>query len=221
MQKYNHFFLDLDGTITESRQDISFEMFGRLSKLGLFNDIIVISGAEKNRIEKQLKKLPVDYIMAQSGNETKFWNDKLTREEKEEIYNHVNKIVYIKQDMLDDRGCQVSLSFVGHHADVEEKKQFDPDGLKRIDILKEFPFESETLECRVAGATCLDYTRKNGTKGKNIERLIKHLDWKKEDCIYFGDKLFKGGNDESVIGVIDTVEVANPTELLEKLKLYE
>lgn len=217
MQNKTHLFFDMDGTITESRQDISIEMFRKLAKLK--QDIIVISGAEIERMKKQLSNLPVFY-MAQSGNDTKFWNDKLTDKELKEIYKHADKIIYIKADMLQNRGCQVSLSLVGHNADMEIKKKFDPDGTLRVDLLKEFPFESETLECRVAGTTCLDYTRKNGTKGKNIERLINYFKWKKEDCVYFGDKLMKGGNDESVVGVMDTVAVANPTDLLLKLSKY-
>src|SRR3990167_7851367 len=203
-----HFFIDMDGTLTESREDISYEMIKLIQYLKLTHDIIVVSGAEKERMIKQLKGLNC-ILMAQSGNDTIFWQDKLNNKEINEIYQHIDKIVCIEPDMLQNRGCQVSLSFTGHHANIEKKKMFDPDGIVRINILKEFPFISETLEVRVAGTTCLDYTRKNGTKGKNIERLIKHLEWKKEDCVYFGDKLMKGGNDESVRGVIDCVEVAN------------
>ena len=37
------------------------------------------------------------------------------------------------------------------------------------------------------------------------------------ESIYFGDMLFPGGNDESVIGVIKTVSVDNPVDTLAKL----
>lgn len=215
-----HLFFDLDGTICESRQVISYQMFERLSELKLTYDIIVISGAERGRMLEQLNGLKVDYLMAQSGNETSLWKRILSDNEKEKIFQHINKIAIIKPDMIDDRGCQITLSFIGHHANIESKKLFDPTGEKRIAILKETPFESEKLGCTIAGTTCLDYTRKDGTKGKNIERLINNLEWKKENCIYFGDKLGKGGNDESVIGIIECVEVANPTELMLRLNEY-
>lgn len=211
-----HLIFDLDNTITESRQDISPEMFERLSVLK--DDIVVISGASEERMIKQLKGLPIKYILAQSGNDTLFWYNKLTDEEIREIYTHADKLRDIEPDMLENRGCQIALSFTGHNADLKTKKLFDPNGSLRTKILSDIPFESETLECRVGGSTCLDYTRKNGTKGKNIERLIKHLNWKKEDCIYYGDALFKGGNDESVVGVIKCIEVANPQDLMLKLK---
>ncbi len=215
-----HLFFDLDGCLTESRQDISYEMIEMISSLSFTNDIIIVSGAGKERIEKQLSGLKVDYIMAQSGNDTSLWKRNLTDNEKEKIFQHINKIAIIKPDLIDDRGCQISLSFIGHNAKIEDKKTFDPDNKKREKILKDIPFISNKLECRIAGTTCLDYTRKDGTKGKNIERLLKHLNWKKEDCTYFGDKLFKGGNDESVIGIIPVVEVADPQDLLVKLKDY-
>ena len=215
-----HIFLDMDGTVCESRQDISEEMFERLLELKMKHDIVVISGAEKERMLKQLKGLPV-YIMAQSGNETKIWNNKLSEEEIAEIYRHADRIRHIEPDMLDNRGCQVALSLTGHHAPLEVKQKFDPDGSIRTKILQDIPFESETLECRVAGTTCLDYTSKKGTKGKNIKRIIESFDWIGENCVYFGDKLMKGGNDESVVGVIDTIAVENPTDLLNKLKEYE
>ena len=35
------------------------------------------------------------------------------------------------------------------------------------------------------------------------------MDWDINECIYFGDSLFPGGNDETVIGIIDTVAVQN------------
>jgi hypothetical protein len=30
------------------------------------------------------------------------------------------------------------------------------------------------------------------------------MQWQKEDCLYIGDALFPGGNDETVVGVIPT-----------------
>lgn len=215
-------FADLDGTICESRQKISKEMLAKLFELSTKHEIIVISGAGRERIYEQLGGLDC-IVMAQSGNDTDIWNKTLSLNEKKKILNHIRKVTgdVTKEDLIDDRGCQISLSLVGHNADIEVKKKFDPDSKKRKKILKEHPFVSSKLECRIAGTTCFDYTRKDGTKGKNIEHFIKYHKWNKKDCIYYGDKLMKGGNDESVVGIIKTVEVANPQELMLKLKEYE
>lgn len=216
-----HLFFDLDGTICESREKISRLMLKTLWNIDLTHDIVIVSGAEKERMVSQLRGFQCP-LLAQSGNDTHLWKRTLNANDRKKIIAHIRKIVgeVTKEDMIDDRGCQISLSLVGHRAPIELKKTFDPTGQIRTKILKEKPFINNKLECRIAGTTCLDYTRKDGTKGKNIERFINHLGWNKKDCVYFGDKLYRGGNDESVIGVIEVVPVKNPEDLLEKLKNY-
>lgn len=218
------YFFDMDGTICESRQLVSPEMKKALHKLK--SDIVIISGASKKQMRKQIGKNTTKYIMGQSGAE--YFKKLLSKKEKEEIYTHIGKIKKLmpdyfidETDLIQDRGSQISLSFIGHNADHEKKRTFDKGGLYRQSILNTIPFKSDTLEVRVAGTTCLDYVMKEYTKGKSIEKLIAQKGWNKDECIYFGDALFKGGNDETVIGVITTVAVANPQDLLNKLKNYE
>lgn len=221
-----HFIFDLDGTLTESRKSLSLTVLDKLHALKLNNDIVVISGAEKERIIKQLNGFEPTYILAQSGADCPFWQNKLSDTEEAEVLRHfaeIKKVIrapWQGNDFLQHRGCQMTLSFAGHHAPLKVKLIFDPTGSKRTVILKTVPFKSGTLEARIAGTTCIDYTHKNYTKGKSIARLIEHLDWDKEECVYFGDKLFKGGNDETVIGTIKTVAVVSPEDLLIKLKKY-
>ena len=216
MPKYKHIFADMDGTITESKQKISKEMKDVLTKL---DNVVVISGASREQMEFQLDGLTCS-IMAQSGNDTYLWKNILTEDETIEIHKHASQVSVLKKDMLDHRGCQISLSFVGHNAPLRFKMVLDPTRKIRKEILKKYPFKSKTLTCRIAGTTCFDYTRKDGTKGKNIARWIKEHKLKKKDCIYFGDALFKGGNDETVKGVIHSVQVASPGSLMVKLKQY-
>jgi len=217
----------MDNTITDSRQEMKPEMFKALCSLEC-EDVSVISGAKKEQIEKQLGKFQTDFLLAQSGNHTKFWKNELTKEDKEEVLNHISilrtsypEYFLDETDLLQDRGSQMAFSFLGHNANVDDKKAFDIQGDFRKEVLNTVPFNSNNVEVTVAGTTCLDYTRKDGTKGRNIEKLIKELNWNKEDCIYFGDRFKPGQNDESVIGVIETVEVKNPEDLIEKLKPYQ
>ena len=62
------------------------------------------------------------------------------------------------------------------------------------------------------GTTCLDFFLRGKNKGYNVLRLIKKEGWLHEDCIYVGDALFPGGNDETVLGVIPTHAVKDPDE---------
>lgn len=208
-------FLDMDGTVCESRQKITPAVKAALEAQKC--PILVISGASREQMTYQLDGLSCT-ILAQSGNDTPLWQNKLTLREKNEAVAHYKKFFTTEPiGCMEDRGCQMALSFIGHKANPERKKNFDPKQKIRQAILKQHPFKSKTLTVRIAGTTCLDYTKKNGTKGENIKRWIKHYGLNKKDCIYYGDALFKGGNDESVIGVIKTIAVKDPADLLKKL----
>lgn len=218
-KRYKMIFIifDLDDTITLSRQKISKEMKKALKSFKY--PYAIISGADRSQMKYQLDGLKC-LTMAQSGNDmSPLWRNELSPKEKEEILKHIKSTkIKIEHDMLEDRGCQIALSMVGHHAKIELKRAYDPDQKKRKAILKKHPFKSRTLTVRIAGTTCFDYTKKKGTKGKNIERFLKEMGIPKEDCLYVGDALFKGGNDESVIGVVDTRSVKNPDETLKLIK---
>lgn len=207
-------FLDMDGTVTESRSRISLEMYEELSR---FNDVVIVSGASKEQMRSQVLNLEWK-IMAQNGNDTPLWTRHLYEHQKEEIQHHINQFAKIGNDQLEDRGCQISYSFVGHHAPLELKKQYDPTRERRLKILTDYPFQSETVEVKVAGTTCLDYYPKGHNKGTNIAEFIKQMGWDKDDCLYIGDALFPGGNDETVVGVIPTKSVKDPADTLAFLK---
>ena len=208
-------FFDLDGCITESRQVISSKMKEKL--LSLNEPFVVVSGAQISRIETQMDGVPC-IKLGQNGNDAPDWQNRLTRKEIKEIFNHIYKIYpYFPEDCVQNRGCQMSLSFIGHSADIKDKKHFDPRRKLRHAILKKIPFKSKTLIARVAGTTCFDYNRKGNLKGDNIKRYMELHNLKKKDCIYYGDNFSKGGNDESVLGVMKCVRVKNPDDLYKKL----
>ena len=218
----SHLFFDMDGTLTLSRQHISFEMLDFLNDIE--EDIIVVSGANIDRMKEQLCTLDC-VIMSQSGSVCDLWEYKLTDEEEKEIMTHIWKVKddpdfkpLVPDDIIHNRGAQISLSFLGHTAPTNDKDTYDPNGKLRREFLRHYPFESSTLEVHVAGTTCVDYTNKNYTKGKNIARYIEKMGWDPRECIYFGDALYENGNDATVKGVIDTIPVTDPYDLLESLK---
>ena len=226
-KKYQHLFFDLDNTLTRSRSPITPKMRERLESLT--KDIVVISGAKVEQIRLQLENLEC-FVMGQNGNHTVFgedelWHDTLKPDKVIEIMDHISSLprtwdVPDENDLLENRGCQISYSIYGHHAPVHEKEQFDPDQSKRKALLEACPLVSDSVEVKIAGTTTLDYTRKGRHKGYHIARLIEHLGWNKDECLYFGDSLFPGGNDETVIGVIDTEEVQDPFDTYDKLAYF-
>ncbi len=222
---YSHLFFDLDNTLTRSRSKITLEMRRTLEELP--QTIGVISGASVEQIAFQLDGFDCT-VMGENGNtvvehSVTLWRDTLTDEEKAVIFAHIDSIprtwfVPDEADLIEDRGAQVSFSIYGHHAPVPDKEKADADRTLRTRLLAEHPLVSDTIEVRIAGTTCLDYFRKGRNKGYNIARYIEQKDWHKDDCLYFGDMLMPGGNDESVIGVIDTREISNPEDTLVRLQ---
>jgi phosphomannomutase len=225
---YTHLFFDLDNTVTRSRSLIAPEMQELMSTLS--QDLIIISGASVDQIRYQMNGVPC-YVMGQNGNHcvqgTKdLWRDELTALEIAEIEAHIASLkrtwdVPNENDLIENRGSQVSYSIYGHHAPVADKEAFDPDQAKRRTMLAASPLISETIEVKIAGTTCLDYFRKGRNKGFNVARLIEHEGWNKDECIYFGDAIYPGGNDETVYGVIETQGVQNPQDTYERLTAFK
>lgn len=219
MQNKTHIFSDLDGTLCESKKELQFDMLQELGRLSKKYEIVLVSGAELSRM---LIQAPLKYgvFMSQNGNEV-YTNDKVLWKNdfknKDNVLEHIRKVskeldVKVTDDMVDDRGSQISFSFIGHHAPLEVKKKFDPDRVIRAKLLDKFPFNGAVI----GGTTCIDYIPH--TKGENIARYLKLKNINPDKCIYFGDAFMKYGNDATVKGVINTLEVANPEELMVQLK---
>lgn len=222
-----HLFFDLDNTVSRSRSKLSAEMKEWL--LAAEQDIIIVSGATCEQIDFQVDGLPC-YKLGQNGNHAidpaghTLWEECLNEEQKAEINTHIATMprdweVIDESDLVQDRGCQISYSLLGHNEIIDKKEAFDADSEKRKALLEKYPFHSNTSQVRIGGTTCLDYTAIGRNKGHYVTELIAYLKWDKEECVYFGDMLFPGGNDESVIGVIDTVAVENPEDTLRHLNL--
>lgn len=219
---YQHLFFDLDGTVTPSRSLIEPEMSEILIRiLESGRDVIIVSGAEVKQALSQTGGMPFVYL-GQNGNHAydkkngvELWQELLTDGEKKEVLAHIASIprtwqVPNENDLVEDRNSQISYSLLGHHADKVQKSAFDPKGAVRQKLLAKYPFVSNSMQVVIGGTTCFDYIKKGYHKGRNVMKLINDRGWKKEECVYTGDALYAGGNDETVIGVIDTKNIENP-----------
>lgn len=225
---YKHLFFDMDQTIAPSRQPILPEMFSLLNSLP--QDIIIVSGQTVEKIQWQSNNLPA-IVMGQNGNHAvgktgeELWQELLSTEQRQEILEHIEKLKTLLDKEpnpdwapIEDRGSQITFSPVGNTAPVELKKVYDPDMRKRFGFLEKIPFVSEDLVVKIGGSTSLDYFQADKNKGTNIQKLLDLKGWSKDESIYFGDGLFPGGNDEAVIGVIETVAVTDHLDTFKKLK---
>lgn len=231
MKKYRHIFFDVDGTLTRSKSPMKADMKHLLTSLIKSGcDVVAVSGADHNQMRKQVGGLKLYwkqnvYFLAQNGNNAfgkggaPLWENVLSKEDKAEIGAHIKAVKAgfaplfegaDENDLIQDRGSQISLSFLGHNAPLEKKEKFDPDGSRRRAVLEENPLVSGRAEVRIGGTTCLDYFAKGKNKGFNVRQMIEKMRWRPEDCVYVGDALFDGGNDETVKGIIDTHAVDSP-----------
>lgn len=233
-----HFFFDLDGTLSRSRTLMAVPHQAPFKALCAKKDVIVITGGQVSQIEKQIPPefTGMYFALSQSGNVavnregTTIWNEKLQPEQKEVILALVQKIhdeqaltVKDENDLIEDRGSQISYSLIGHHEDVTKKEAFDPGAKKRLAILSAHEADMPALhaagvDVRPGGTTTFDFIIAGRHKGFNVTRLIEHEGWVKEDCVYVGDALFPGGNDETVVGVIPTHAVQGPDETFKFIK---
>ena len=218
----------MDMTIAPSRQPIRPEMYEFLTRLS--QDIVIVSGQLTEKIAWQSNDLPA-IRLGQNGNHavdvdgTPLWDVTLSEEQRQEIMTHIQKLTALLPytpnpdwTPVEDRGCQITFSPIGNTAPVEEKQAYDPDRKKRDALLEAVPFESEELVVKIGGSTSLDYIHKDRHKGTNVQKIIDLKGWKNQECVYFGDGLFPGGNDEAVIGVIETVPVEDDVDCLRKLR---
>lgn len=212
-----HLFFDMDDTVTLSRSLMDDDVHAFFSSLP--HDLVIVSGAHVDQIHHQVRGLPL-YRLGQNGNQAidpngeALWEETLSPYHTERITEHINELTKLCEleirdpnDLIEHRGAQISYSIIGHHEETHRKKACDPAQEIRRSLLERVPFTCDDLEVKIGGTTCFDYIMKGRNKGFNITRLIEHKGWDKDACLYFGDSLFPGGNDETVIGVIETVQV--------------
>jgi HAD superfamily hydrolase (TIGR01484 family) len=217
--KYKYLFFDMDNTLTLSRQEALPEMVRELERIKKKYHISIASGAELKRMLWQVPIADVTWF-AQNGNELFEHNQTVWVKElpdKEEIYNHINLLVnYYCKDYpnyeIEDRGSEIVISFTGFHAPFGIKHTFDPDRKIRLEMLQRFPHPN----AYVAGSSGIDYIP--FTKGENIKNYLTKFHINPTECLYIGDALDPGMNDHTVVGVIPTFAVKNPTETLEFIK---
>ncbi|MCF7815965.1 MAG: HAD-IIB family hydrolase [Candidatus Pacebacteria bacterium] len=225
-----HLFFDMDDTISASRTPMEDEILAFYTSLP--HDIIIVSGAQVSQIDIQIRNLPA-FRLGQNGNQAvdpqnqQLWTELLNEDHTKTILDHVNKIrskyvaeIRDHEDLVEHRGAQIGYSLIGHNEDLCRKRTCDPDKSVRQSLLRDIPFESDEIEVRIGGTTCFDYFQKGRHKGYNVNRLIEEMGWEKDNCIYFGDALFPGGNDETVIGVIETHPVDDHLHTHSLLKKY-
>lgn len=162
---------DLDGTLTESKSELTERMAQLFSLLLKKYEVAVISGCAIEQFENQFILPLVSYsdpfprlsslfllptcgsqLYEHAGREagfTRMYHNDLILREKVEIYNAW--LTVIKEcdfgcgpkygEVAEDRGSQITFSMCGQEAPLSVKKKFDPSGTKRLKIIEKMKKE--------------------------------------------------------------------------------
>ena len=238
--KKNVIIADVDETICETCQQISPEMAEQINNMIQQGyEFAFISGTKMedlvNMISSRIKEphhllatTGTNYTFVKNGiRETKYRNS-FTQEEKKEIFDAFKNVIdHFKirtmttpEDQLQDRDSQITFSAIGRNAPIEIKKRYDPNEKKRkiwVRFLKGHIDESK-YEIKIGGTTSIDVTRKGLDKEWGITEFAKYHHVLLSNILFFGDKIYPGGNDYPAARIVDCIAVKNPHETLRELK---
>ncbi len=227
---------DLDDTLAITKSPMSDRMSEILVQLLEHYDVCIISGGKFEQFKKQVvdrleapaHKLNRMHLMPTCG--TRYYRydeirndweiqyaEDLTESEKENIIKVTEKAskdaglwpVKPYGDVIEDRGSQVSISFLGQQAPAEKKYEWaDKYSDERLKVRAIIAQQLPDFEVRAGGSTTIDITRIGIDKAYGMKKLTEAIDISKDEILFIGDKLDEGGNDYPVKAMgIDTIAV--------------
>ncbi len=236
MNKLSGILFDIDGTLTESKQALSFEMATLLG--GLINrlPVALVSGAGIEQMKSQIvAHLPPSTLLSNltlfptSGArallyEDNTWKDLYVMELSDEEKKHITEVFepLVKEvteghalfgNQIEDRTSSIAISLLGQEAPLEAKKTFDPDQKIRQMLVARATPQLPGFCLRLGGMTTIDITKIGIDKAYAVQQFANRLEQPIESCVYVGDALFEGGNDAAVFRVpVQTHAVKNVQE---------
>jgi phosphomannomutase len=227
---------DLDGTLADSKSSIDVEMARLFDSLLAIVRTAVISGGAWPQFQKQLlapltpgecmknlSLLPTcgTQFYRYASDWEQVYCEKFTPAESQKITASLAAATVsvgiaperVWGEVIEDRGSQITFSALGQQAPLAEKKQWDPQFIRRkrlqaalIKLIPEF-------SVHIGGATSVDVTRAGIDKAYGIGKLRDLLHIAIDDMIFVGDAIFPGGNDYPAkqAGVL-SIQVRDPHE---------
>lgn len=232
---------DLDGTLAESKEPLTNEMAALVARLLAVTRVAVISGGALPQFMKQVVvQLPSETNLAhlhllptsgaalyewKSGDWSKVYEERLSEIEERIIETAmravaeetglINFSLPAWGERIEYRGGEVSMSSLGQHAPLDEKKAWDPLHTKRHTLQAALAARLPEFSIGMGGATTIDVTKRGIDKAYGIHQLCERLGISESDALYIGDELVAGGNDEAVFKTkVETKGVRNPSETI-------
>ena len=225
---------DLDDTLAVSKSAISDRMGSLFVELLEHYDVCIISGGKYEQFKKQVidrieaspEQLARLHLMPTCG--TRYYRydngewklqyaEDLTEDEKKKIIAVSEKAsreagLWPESpygEVIEDRNSQISISYLGQQAPVEEKEKWAAkNSERRLAVRQVIADELMEFEVRAGGTTTIDITKLGIDKSYGMEKLMEELSITKSDILFMGDNLQEGGNDYPVKAMgIETIDV--------------
>lgn len=206
--------MDLDGTITNHKTQISVEHAKVLENLAKKYKLLMVGAGQARRIFNQLEKFPIDIIgnygMQYCEYDSSICDLKIVRDlalpiDKISVEKRINQLrekfnftEYAGETVeFHPSGC-VTFPILGTKAKQEDKLAFDPDRTKRRKIHEIVKQTFPEYTVFVGGSSSFDMVPKPYDKRYALELYCKQYGYKMEEICFIGDDYGLGGNDEPV-----------------------
>lgn len=122
-------------------------------------------------------------------------------------------------EIIENRGSQVTFSALGQTAGTEVKYAWDPDMKKREAIVARCQELLPGFLYEVGGTTSINVAAPGMNKEFGMTHLLEELHVDKSAVLYFGDMTQPGGNDYPVVQMgVDTITVRSHEDTLYALR---
>jgi hypothetical protein len=227
---------DLDGTLAPSKSKLDPDVARLLSLLLGVMKVAVISGGAWPQFEAQLLTqltgeesfenlflLPTNgtQYFRYEGGWIRVYSEDLSSPERHLIVTSLTEamsrsglhVERVWGDVIEDRGSQITLSALGQDAPLAAKKRWDPDFVKRRQIVDLVEPMLPDFAIHMGGTTSIDVTRPRIDKAYGIGKLQEQLGISIPEMLFAGDAIFVGGNDFPVQSAgVDSILVSGPDE---------
>lgn len=223
---------DVDGTLTSPREQIDLEFKIWFLEFICNNSVYLVTGSDYEKTIEQLGETickTVDAVYCCSG------NDKRIRGVTIRKFNWRlpdMASIFLKLALIDSpysvrtgnhiekRQGSINFSVVGRKANLEQRKhyfEYDKRTGERQKIVDEFQELFPDLDAVIGGETGIDIY----PSGKDKSQIINDFSVN-DHTIFFGDKIFPGGNDYTLSLQVDSsIEVDGWQDTWDKIRLVE
>jgi HAD superfamily hydrolase (TIGR01484 family) len=230
--------LDLGGTLTVSKDPLDDEMVTLISKILPSYNVAIISGAPWKQVCKQINGLlSLDqgllnnlYLLPASGGSlyqswprygwVAAYQHKLATRDIDRINNAFEEAIAESSfetpqklwgKQFENCDSKITFAALGQKVPFEVKEKWDVDGNKRRVLVESLRKKLQSYDVRIAGMNSIDVSMKGINKKYGIDELMKRLHVSKDDVVYVGDSIFKGGSDYAAVEMgLNNVPVRDP-----------